>query len=207
MTKSTVIAALLISILVIALAGCASIDQDDSGPEDRPVPTPAPTETEAAEPDPTAVPSPVGDDHWYELVISEKTYPETEIGENILELAEDPDEFAELWAWFGFDDDAPVLDWDSRVVLFAGTGESSGCPLVLDAVKFDEEHRFIGVAASRDVPEDTMCTMDWTPRVFVISLNADLLGDGELRAAIYDTEIIDQFDPADGTIIREGVDR
>jgi hypothetical protein len=161
------------------------------------------------DPDPTPEPTETADtnesDDWYQLVISEKTYPQAEIGENIRELAEDPDEFGELWNWFEFDptDPVPELDWENRVMLFAGTGESSGCPLVLDSVTFDPDERLISVGVSKDVPEDTMCTMDWTPRVFVISLDDEYLGGGELRAGMYDTEFQDGVDLEHAKVIRE----
>lgn len=197
--------AILLSVLMIALAGCVERDDagDDTGTGDRSVPTPE--ETTTPEPDPTP-----GDDSpdagdWYELIESDKTYPEEEHGEQVLELAEREDEFLELWEWFELDSaqDAPELDWDAQLVLFAGIGESSGCPLVLEDVSFDEDERFISVAATRDVSEDTMCTMDWTPRVFVIALDAETLGEGELRAGIYDTDAIDGISPDDGEVVRE----
>jgi hypothetical protein len=40
--------------------------------------------------------------------------------------------------------------------------------------------------------------------MFVIALDREVPGDGELRAAVYDAEITDQIDPEEGTIIREG---
>jgi hypothetical protein len=199
----------LVATIVFVLAGCVEREAaDDNGAADRPVPTPEATETPPAEPDldptPDATPESPENGEWYELLITDKTYPEEEIGEEILELAENEDEFQELWDWFQLegDDDHPAVDWDSQVVLFAGTGESSGCPLILEDVTFDEEERFIAVAATRDVPEDTMCTMDWTPRVFVIALDTEMLGDGELRAGIYDTDAIDGIPPDDGEIVR-----
>ena len=195
---------MLIFALVIALAGCVERDDaaDDNDIGDRPVPTPE--ETATPEPDPTPVDDPPDVAEWFELIASDKTYPEEETGEKVLELAENADEFQELWTWFQFEvKDIPEIDWDEHVVLFAGTGESSGCPLVLEDVSFDEDERFISVAATRDVPEDTMCTMDWTPRVFVIALDAETLGEGELRAGIYDTDAIGGISPGDGEVIRE----
>ena len=198
--------ALLLTAMMLAVAGC--VDRDDTADDngaggDRTVPTPEATET--PEPDPTPVDDPPDAGGWYELIVTDKTYPEEKTGEQVLELAEDADRFQELWNWFGLDPagEIPEIDWNENVALFAGTGESSGCPLVLEEVTFDEEDRFINVAATPDVPEDTMCTMDWTPRVFVIALDAETLGDGELRAGIYDTDAIDGISPDDGEVVRE----
>lgn len=207
----SVLKVLLAPLLALTLVACVSSEPDSPGSGDRPVPTPEPTpaETPADEPDPTPAPTEPSDseepDDWYELLITEKSYPEERTDEQVLELAESDETYEALWSEFQLDDvdDAPDVNWDNQVVLFAGTGESSGCPLIIDSIVFDEEQRFISIATIRDIPEDTMCTMDWTPRVFVIALDSETLGDGELRAAIYDAEMVDQVDPGDGTIIRE----
>lgn len=209
--RRSVLTILLAPLLALTLVACVNSEPDSSEPGDRPVPTPEPTpvETPSDEPDPTPAPTEPSDseepDDWYELLITEKSYPDARSDEKVLELAESDETYEELWSEFQLDDldEAPDIDWDNQVVLFAGTGESSGCPLVIDSIDFDEEQRLISIATVRDVPEDTMCTMDWTPRVFVIALDAETLGDGELRAAIYDTEMVDEIDPDDGTIIRE----
>jgi hypothetical protein len=190
-------------ILTIALGACVSVERDDDAENggDRPVPTPEPTATEPAdttpEADPTPTTEPVEPDEWYELLTSEKSYPEEAVGDQILELAENQEEFEELWARFQIEASGDVsdVDWDSSVVLFAGTGESGGCPLVLEDVSFDKDERIIRLAAEMDVPEDTMCTMDWTPRVFVIAMDSAYLGEGELRAGFNDD--------SGGTVIRE----
>jgi hypothetical protein len=205
----------LVMMLALVLSGCAGTEDRESGSGNGPVPTPVPTETEQPEAEPTetpatpATPEPQEEGgrngEWYELLVTEKTYPEEKIGEQVLALAEDGNEFAELWEWFNLDQEAamPEVDWNTTAVLFAGTGESGGCPLVLDIVDFDQEEGLIKVGASKDVAEDIMCTMDWTPRVFVIALDADDLGEDELRAVIYDTEYEDQIDPESGEVIRE----
>ncbi|MEX2425404.1 MAG: hypothetical protein WD401_01455, partial [Thermomicrobiaceae bacterium] len=76
-------------------------------------------------------------------------------------------------------------------------------PLVLDSVTFNEASRLISVNASRDVPEDTVCTADWTPRVFVVAMDRDHLGDGELRAEIGSSERGENPESDGGTVIRE----
>lgn len=144
-------------------------------------------------------------DEWFDLLVTEKSYPEQRIGTNVLELAEDEARFDELWDWFAIEEsERPEVDWGSQIVLFAGTGEPNGCPLVLDDLSFDQDERYIEVRASRDVPEDTMCTADWTPRLFVIAMDAQYPGGGELRAAIgkgKDGEY--EFTADDGVVIRE----
>jgi hypothetical protein len=201
---------ILAAILTTTLAGCVEREDEENGARDRPVPTPAPTEPETPEPEPTITPDP-GENgnaaaNWYELLKTDKVYPGGQVGEEILELAERQDEFEELWAWFEFEPDEPMpeINWDTTMVLFAGTGESSGCPLVLDTVEFHEDDRVIGIGASMDVPEDTMCTMDWTPRVFVLALDREITGDGELRATLFDPEYGEQLDPGESELIREG---
>jgi hypothetical protein len=206
----------LVMMLALVLSGCVGTEDSEAGAGDGPVSTPVPTETEQPEAEPPETPAaPTTPEpqeeggrngEWYELLVTEKTYPEEKIGEQVLALAEDENEFAELWEWFNLDQEAdmPEVDWNTTAVLFAGTGESGGCPLVLDLIDFDQDERLIKVGASKDVPEDTMCTMDWTPRVFVVALDADNLGEGGLRAVIYDTEYDDQIDPESSEAIREG---
>jgi hypothetical protein len=217
MRKKRFISVFAIMILVaVVLAACGADDTDEPGSPDRPVPTPQPTATEAPEEDPTPSPEPSPTEEpvngvngeWFELLVTDKVYPEGHTGDQIFELAETDADFQELWERFQLDDehDSPDVEWDRYTVLFVGTGESGGCPLFLDDVTFDQEEGFIAVKATKDLPEDAMCTMDWTPRVFVIALERDVLGEGELRAMIYDIDADPEIDPEDGVVVREATE-
>jgi hypothetical protein len=202
--------AVAMTFLALLLVGCSDTGNDDREPGEHTVPTPGPTEQESPEPDPTPTVTPELDDEmpdsdWFELFETEKVYPASLTGEEVLELAENQTEFDELWQAFGFEDPASSLEinWDTTMVLFVGTGESGTCPTELDTVEYDENERLISVGTSRNVPDDTMCTMDWTPRAFVIALDRDIPGEGELRALVVDVDYEDQLDPERAKIIRE----
>lgn len=139
---------------------------------------------------------------WAELLISEKAYPESVFDDPLFELVDDKRKFEETWTRFQIDGDPLAIDWDTQVVLFAGTGESSGCPLLLNEVAFEVEHRTIVIDSSTEDP-DAMCTADWTPRVFVIAMDRDHLGDGELKAQFLNSDREDEVDPDDGAVIRD----
>jgi hypothetical protein len=201
----------LIAILTVLLIGCTDQEDEGSGPGERTVPTPVSTESETPVPESTPTRTPELDDdmstsEWFDLLATDKVYPEARTGEEVFELAESQDELKGLWRTFGFEEsETPSeIDWDTTMVLFVGTGESGSCPIVLDTVEYDEDERLISVGTSRDVPADTMCTMDWTPRAFVIAMDRDVPGDGELRALVFDTEHEDQIDPHEAPVIREG---
>lgn len=140
---------------------------------------------------------------WAALLISAKTYPEGVFDDPLFVLAEDGDQFQETWKRFQIDGNPPDVAWGTQVVLFAGTGESSGCPFLLNDVGFEDEHRTIVVDASTEDPE-AMCTTDWTPRVFVIAMDRNHLGEGELRAVFFNSDRDDEVEPDDGVIVREG---
>lgn len=197
----------LASLLLLSLAACVEreSEDDDSAAGDRPVPTPVPTESDEADPDPTATP---GDDdgEWFLLLETDKTYPEGNVGDQILELTESPEEFEEWRERFQLEEisGSDDIDWDEQVVLFVGTGESGSCPVELVDVQFDEDKRLVDVFITQEAPPETICTMDWTPRVFVIALDQDVLGDDELFGVITDPEREDEeIDPDRLTTIRE----
>jgi hypothetical protein len=199
----------LASLLVLILTACVerSAEDDDNTPGDRPLPTPVPTEPESddSEPDSTATPG-TDTGEWFQLLETDKTYPEDHVGDEILELTESAEEFEEWWERFQLDDapGADEIDWDQRVVLFVGTGESGSCPVELVDVQFDEDERLVDVMISQEAPPETMCTMDWTPRVFVIALDQSVLGDDELFGVITDPDHDDEdIDPDRLVTIRE----
>jgi hypothetical protein len=191
----SILLTVIATLMAITLAACIQrVAVDDSEPDDRVVPTPEATSPPAS-----------GDDgEWWTVLATDKTFPDAEFGEIFIELAEDQETFDERWDWAGLtDDDLPDVDWDSQVVIFAGTGESGSCPLVITEIDFDDDERLITIGLERDVPRDTMCTMDWTPRVFVVALDAAELGDGELLALMYDAEFDQEIDPEQAIVIRE----
>jgi hypothetical protein len=138
---------------------------------------------------------------WYDVIHTEKVLPDEELGDNVYRLVEDPDEFAETWEWFNFEEELPDVDWDSHVVLFVGTGESGTCPLHVDQVRFNDEDRRIEVMVAMEDP-GAICTMDWTPRAFVIALDPEVLGEGDLRAIVMHSQFKDEVRPEDGEVIR-----
>jgi hypothetical protein len=181
--------ALLASLMT--LAACVETSAPDPGDtDDDAAATPEPTATPSASPTPemtpTPEPTPTPDDGAvaYEVLASEKTLPPQTYG-NVIEFAEDDDRFAELWAEFQLDDDPPEVDWERHVVLFFGTGESGSCPLHLMDVTYDAEERVLTAEVSEDLEPDTVCTDDWTPRVFVVAVDAGHLADGELHARLW----------------------
>jgi hypothetical protein len=125
------------------------------------------------------------------------------MGDIIIELAEDEERLNELWEWFEFDSPAPVVDWDRDLVIFFGTGESGTCPLELEDVRFHPEERLLVAVVDPNLPRDAICTMDWTPRTFVVALSGDAIGSGELRAGIEHGPGAHGIDPPGGLLLRE----
>ncbi len=217
MVRSRLLFLVLASLLAMSLAACVDrvAEDDDSAAGDRPVPTPAPTEPnddDAADdgvdekPAPTPAPTPdESNGEWFNLLETDKTYPEDEIGDEILALAESQETFDEWRERFQLDEipDVEDIGWDTHGVLFAGTGESGSCPRELGDVLFHKDDRLVEVQASQDEPPDTMCTMDWTPRVFVIALDQAVLGHEELFGVITDPDHDQEIDPDQWTTIRE----
>lgn len=216
MVRSRLLFLVLASLLAMSLAACVDrvAEDDDSAAGDRPVPTPVPTEPiddaadDGVDDQPSPTPAPTPDEHngeWFHLLETDKTYPEDEVGDEVLALAESQETFDEWFGRFQLDDmtDMEAIDWETHAVLFAGTGESGSCPRELVDVLFHEDDRLVEVQASQDEPPDTMCTMDWTPRVFVIALDQAVLGDDELFGVITDPEHDQEIDPDRWITIRE----
>jgi hypothetical protein len=201
MRMSRVRLTLLIALIgALALAGCV---REEAGPgtgDDAAVtPEATPTPTPILTPDFT---DPLDERVGYDLVASEKTYPEGSTGAIVIEYADNAERFAEVWDSFGFDESAPEIDWDRDVVLFFGTGESGSCPLDLNDVRFNPDERLIVAVVDPNLPPETVCTMDWTPRVFVVSVPADALGDDDLRAGILHAPHAEEIAPPGGQPVR-----
>ena len=216
MVRSRLLFLVLATLAAMSLAACVDrvAEDDDGAAGDRPVPTPVPTEPiddddndgvdEQATPTPASTPG-ERNGEWFHLLETDKTYPEDEVGDQILALTESQEAFDEWQERFQLGEipDADGIDWDQQVVLFAGTGESGSCPLELVGVQFDDDDRLVNVMATREGDDDMMCTMDWTPRVFVISLDQAVLGDDELFGVITDPDHDQEIDPDQWITIRE----
>ena len=215
MVRSRLLFLVLASLLAMSLAACVDrvAEDDDGAAVDRPVPTPAPTEPiddddadDEVDEQPTPAPTPdERNGEWFHLLETDKTYPEDAVGDQILALTESAEEFEEWQQRFQLDEipDAEGIDWDKQAVLFVGTGESGSCPIELVDVEFDDGDRLINVMATREGDDDMMCTMDWTPRVFVIALDQAVLSDDELFGVITDPRFDEKIDPDQWHTIRD----
>jgi hypothetical protein len=192
--------AVLIALSLSILAACDVAIDDVIGPEsadDSAASSESESETPETEEDSAEA------EFTYSLLASDKRIPPMMIGDIIIELAEDEESLSELWEWFEFDTPAPVVDWDQEIVIFFGTGESGTCPLDLEEVRFHPDERLVVAVVDPNLPRDAICTMDWTPRTFVVALSGDALGSGELRAGIEHGPQARGIDPPGGLLLRE----
>jgi hypothetical protein len=91
-------------------------------------------------------------------------------------------EYQLQWERFGYKSDRPPVNFQRRVVVFIGTHESGSCPLRFQRTVLHREDRAITVRLSNGPYE--VCTDDWVPRSFVLSLRRASLPEGELAIRI-----------------------
>lgn len=159
----------LIAGSVLLLAGGCRCEPVDRTQDDVPTAvstSPSPTPSAADEPTPTEL-----DDRIY---VDQATLPSAEAYEHV-GVATTSGELGPQWQRFGFADVPPVIDMESRDVVFFGFGESGSCPVVFGGIDVDGSTlRFID-----DQPEQG-CTADHNPRTIAVSVAEGVLPDGYL---------------------------
>jgi hypothetical protein len=94
----------LVIVALFAISGCAN-DANSNGPAGEPAASPTPDQPD--------------DTRWAELLVTDKAYPEGEFEDPLFQLAEDEDEYRELWEWFEIGDPQTAVDAVSRVLAIA----------------------------------------------------------------------------------------
>lgn len=115
----------------------------------------------------------------FDLVASEKTLPanmyelafqreETPHYQYLVRMADNQSDFEDFWSLYGFEKQAPELDFNEKNVFFIGLHESGSCPSEIEKVKPNADNTTITIAHP-----DGPCTADATPRTFVIQIDKE----------------------------------
>lgn len=111
----------------------------------------------------------------FDLIASEKTLPIhfNEVafeGQYLVTKAVNSSEFDEGWNLFSFENKAPNVDFNEKVIYFIGLYESGSCPYKIRNVKQNDDGKAITVSLSEP---NGACTADATPRTFVIQMDKE----------------------------------
>jgi hypothetical protein len=110
-------------------------------------------------------PQPVGGDGW-RLVGDELVGDVYRTG-----IATDDEQYAALWSQAGMTAQRPAVDFTSEVVVWFGAVYGSSCPIRVDDVVVDIQHRPVLVYPLIVVPGgDDMCTDDANPHAYVVAI-------------------------------------
>lgn len=88
----------------------------------------------------------------------------------LVKMAVDQIAFEEEWKLFNMSEEMPKVDFDKNNVIFLGVEESGSCPYLNEdiVIEWDQEEMAIRLLESTE-----MCTMDATPRTFVIEVDKE----------------------------------
>jgi len=121
-----------------------------------------------------------------ELLRSQRTFPMTHLGE-VMVLADNNTELQNHWSAFGLSGPRPEIDWQRSIVLLVGTGEAGTCPLSFEGLSLNRETHLLTVHVrirGSKFRRRLICTADWSPRTFVISMPRRSLPTGALSGRI-----------------------
>lgn len=100
------------------------------------------------------------------LLASSKTLPDGRF-EDFAVLVSGRRALRRTWNQFDLEGHPPIVDFERRRVLFAGTGEGSSCPLEYRSLERVQGRRLVKVHA--ETKWGPICTDDFTPRTFVVA--------------------------------------
>ncbi len=113
-------------------------------------------------------PQPTGGDGW-RLLGTDRTGPAYRTG-----VATTLEQYGDLWAEAGLTGQSPAVDFETEIVIWFGAVYGSSCPVRLDDVAVDTEHRVVyGGFVMPGNP--TVCTGDANPEAYVVALARDRL--------------------------------
>ncbi len=104
--------------------------------------------------------------------------------ENIGVYVKTREAYRAQWERFGFAGERPPVRFRTRRVVFVATGEPSSCPLRFDEVVLRRAERRLTVRLRYDDDGTGVCTDDWGPRSFVLSLRRAALPRGDLDVRV-----------------------
>jgi hypothetical protein len=95
-------------------------------------------------------------------------------------IATDDEQYAALWSRAGMTAPRPAVDFETEVVIWFGAVYGSSCPIRVDDVVVDLEHRPVLVYPLSVVPggDDEGCTADANPHAFVVAIERGRLPAG-----------------------------
>jgi hypothetical protein len=109
-----------------------------------------------------------------ELLHEEQTGPDRQnVGDKLVEIAYNDDEFEMLWNSFNFEAKYMNVDFEEFAILFAHTSESSSCPLEVDKILLSDTGTDLIIDT---VKKGSTCTSDAVPKTFVLKIEKDKLG-------------------------------
>ena len=80
------------------------------------------------------------------------------------------DRMKALWDRFNQKGQPPRIRFEDRVAVVAGTGGSGSCPMRLHDVRLHPARNRIVVRVYTEAPDDDLCSGDWVPRTFTVSV-------------------------------------
>lgn len=90
----------------------------------------------------------------------------------LIKQATEQEQYKELWTYFRLQEEAPEVDLDEKSVMFFSLIESGTCPLELkgEDIQLNPTTKKLEVEISLASSEEGECTLDETPRTFVIEV-------------------------------------
>lgn len=121
-----------------------------------------------------------------EVIATEKIFPADfrEIGfyreesphyTYLLKVANEQEQYEKLWGYFRLENEAPKVNLNEKKVMFFSLEESGSCPLELkgENIHQNDDIEMLVVEVSNTNSEGEMCTLDATPRTFVIEIDKE----------------------------------
>lgn len=103
-----------------------------------------------------------------ELLHEEQTGPYSQsVGDKLVEIVFNDDEFEVLWNAFNFEANPLDVDFEGFAILFAHTSESSTCPIEVEKMVLSDTGTDLFIDT---VQKGSTCTSDAVPKTFVLKI-------------------------------------
>ncbi|MGD6831110.1 hypothetical protein ACQCT5_03035 [Sutcliffiella halmapala] len=103
-----------------------------------------------------------------ELLHEEQTGPYSQsVGDKLVEIVFNDDEFEVLWNAFNFEAKPSDVDFEEFAILFAHTSESSTCPIEVDKMVLSDTGTDLFIDT---VQKGSTCTSDAVSKTFVMKI-------------------------------------
>lgn len=116
------------------------------------------------------------------LIASASSYPDGQVGKEIAVLTTHKKSLRRMWNRFELPGSPPVVNFELRRVLFAGTGVSGSCPEEFRHIERGRDRNILKVELHTAWGPD--CTSDWRGHTFVIGAGPKHFPRGEFEVRI-----------------------